>query len=61
MAWVIDAYPRNELEIGEHHLCPHCKKNGEAQLNACEKHKWASKRWFEGTFNNRLVKADTSG
>ncbi len=56
MAWIIDAYARKTLEVGEHQLCPYCEKKGEAQLNACEKHKWVWKWWFERTFKNRLVR-----
>jgi len=56
MAWIKDALARNELEIGEHQICPHYHPRGEAQLNACEKHKYVMKWWFERTFNNRLVR-----
>jgi len=48
MSWIKDAYDRYELEIGEYHLCPHCKKVGESRINACRKHKYVSARWFEG-------------
>ncbi len=58
MTWVMDAYARKTLVVGEHQLCPGplCKKKGEVKLNACEEDKWVWKRWFEETFKDRLVR-----
>ena len=56
MAWIKPALARKELEIGEHQKCPHYHPRGEALLNACEKHKYVYKIWFEMRFPNLLVR-----
>jgi len=56
MAWIKPALARKELEIGEHQKCPHYHPRGEALLNACEKHKYVYRIWFEMRFPNLLVR-----
>lgn len=50
--WVQQAKTQGTLRITENRNCPYHnpmhQKNVPTQLNACEKHLWVSKKWFEG-------------
>lgn len=52
MGWVKDALHSGKLQIMEGMLCPKCREKGIDTLNACQKHKWASRGWFEGMFDS---------
>jgi hypothetical protein len=49
--WIKAALLKGELRITENNNCPfHNPEHRidiETMLNACEKHKWASKIWYE--------------
>jgi len=49
--WVKEALLRGELKITENNDCPfhnpEHRTDVETILNACEKHKWVSKTWYE--------------
>jgi len=51
-SWIRDALDRNELRITEHRNCPFCnpqrRLNTPTKLNACKRHKWVYKQWFDG-------------
>ena len=55
MGWIEDAWHRGELRITENNYCPSCNptmaSNKPTALNACQKHQWVSKKWFERTFD----------
>jgi hypothetical protein len=50
--WVEEARKQHKLRITENNNCPFCNPEHRldvpTNINACEKHFWASKRWFEG-------------
>ena len=56
MGWVKEALHRGELKITESMFCPFCNPtkdfNKPTMLNACETHRWVSKKWFEGTYDS---------
>ncbi|MQY69184.1 MAG: hypothetical protein GH150_07405 [Hadesarchaea archaeon] len=52
----VGASQQGELKITENNNCPFCNPKRridvETKLNACEKHKWVSKAWYENRFKN---------
>jgi hypothetical protein len=56
MGWMKEALHRGELKITENNHCPICNptmaSNKVTKLNACERHRWVSKKWFERIFDS---------
>ena len=56
MGWIKEALRQGELKIVENMMCPFCNPTKDldkkATLNACEEHRWVSKRWFEGGYDS---------
>jgi len=50
--WVQRAKAQGRLRVTENSNCPYCNPMHQTdiptQLNACEKHLWVSKKWFDG-------------
>jgi hypothetical protein len=50
--WIIKARQQGTLRITDNNNCPFHNPNHRldipTQINACEKHLWASKIWFDG-------------
>lgn len=50
--WVQQAKAQGTLRITKTRNCPYCnpmhRKDAPTQINACEKHLWVNKKWFEG-------------
>ena len=57
MGWIKEALHRGELKITENNNCPFCNPEHRTDvstcINACQHHKWVSKKWFEERFKNK--------
>ena len=53
-SWIKEAVHRGELKITDNNNCPFHNPEHRTDVltyvNACELHKWVSKKWFEGRF-----------
>lgn len=51
-SWIEEARRRGKLKITDNHNCPFCNPEHETcvptKVNACEKHQWVSRKWYEG-------------
>lgn len=52
-SWINEARKRGELKITTDFNCPFCNPEHRldvpTKINACKRHKWANKNWFEGS------------
>jgi hypothetical protein len=57
MGWIKEALRRGELKITENNNCPFCNPEHRADVptnvNACEPHKWVSKKWLKRDLEKR--------
>ena len=56
MSWILDAISDDKLKKTDDRNCPFCNPGGGSdvptKLNACKKHSWANRDWFEAWFAN---------